>query len=155
MAGVGRRSRGRKTATAPARAPRGGGDSPNQDAGASARGRGRSGSGSRLGGKTRLLTAIEEKTVRAALAAGCTRDEAARLANISRSLLDTRLRAGEQLADVRVGQGRRERRRPRGVDPTPAEIALRAALIRRGWGDDRWGLRSPDPADLEGRYSGR
>lgn len=78
-----------------------------------------------------------------------TRCEAAAEIGITRQLLDTRLR--DQLADVRVGRGRRERRRAM-TDPTPEEIRLRAALVRRSWTPDRWGVREPDPLDAEGRY---
>lgn len=80
-----------------------------------------------------LLTADQELLIRAALEAGMTRDEAAAAAGISRSRLDTRLR--DQLADLRVGQGRRERRRGY-VDPTPEEIEQRAAEVRARWTDD-------------------
>ena len=89
------------------------------------------------------LTPAQEEAVRRALQAGATRDEAARLVGITRSRLDTRLR--DQLRDCRVGQGRRERHRQPQADPTPAEILLRAAAIRRAWPDHRW---LPDP--LEG-----
>ena len=30
------------------------------------------------------------------------------------------------------------------LDPSPAEIRLAAAVVRRGWGDDRWGDRHDD-----------
>lgn len=84
------------------------------------------------------------------MAAGSTRDEAARAAGISRSMLEQRLR--DQLKDLRVGRGRRERTRAY-VDPTPEEIRLRAAMVRRTWTPDRWGIREPDPSDGDGRYS--
>jgi hypothetical protein len=87
------------------------------------------------------------------MAAGATRDEAAAAAGITRSLLEARLL--DQLKDLRVGQGRRGRKRGPSVDPTPAEIRQRAALLRRSWTPDRWGIREPDPHDTDGRYSGR
>jgi hypothetical protein len=90
--------------------------------------------------------------IREAMAAGSTRDEAAAAAGISRSQLERRLL--DQLRDLRVGQGRRGRRRGPSVDPTPEEIRQRAALVRQTWTADRWGLRAPDPLDLDGRYGG-
>jgi hypothetical protein len=87
------------------------------------------------------------------MAAGATRDEAARAVGITRSLLEARLL--DQLRDLRVGQGRRGQRRPPAADPTPEQIAARTAAIRAGWTDDRWGLYEPDPHDTDGRYSGR
>ncbi len=79
----------------------------------------------------RLLSRRQEETIRAALIRGYTRDEAAALAGITRRRLDTRLR--DQLRDVRVGQGRRERERRSEDDPSPEEIAQRAAAIRATW----------------------
>lgn len=81
----------------------------------------------------KLLTASQLRTIRKALAAGATRDEAAFAAGITRRLLDTRLR--DQLADVRVGQGRRGLT-PRGEDPTPEEIARTTEIIRSRWNED-------------------
>lgn len=81
-----------------------------------------------------FLTADQERTVRRALLGGATRTEAAELAGITRQRLDTRLR--DQLADIRVGQGRREQRRQREPDPTPEEIAIRAAAIRETWSEE-------------------
>lgn len=78
----------------------------------------------------KLLTAVQESTVRRAIADGYTRDEAAALAGITPARLWARLR--DQLADVRVGRGRRGKRREF-VDPTEAEIAARAAEIRARW----------------------
>jgi hypothetical protein len=65
-------------------------------------------------------------------------------------MLEQRLR--DQLKDLRVGRGRRERARVY-VDPTPEEIRLRAAMVRRTWTPDRWGIREPDPMDGDGRYA--
>ena len=90
-----------------------------------------------------LLTPQQERLVRQALTEGATRTEAAALIGISRRRLDTRL--GDQLADVRVGQGRRERnRRTRwsdSDDPDPETIAARAAEIRSAWSEDEANLR--------------
>jgi hypothetical protein len=83
-----------------------------------------------------LLTPEQERIVREALVGGATRHEAAALIGITRQRLDTRLR--DQLKDLRVGQGRRERNRQPQADPEPWEIALRAAAIRRTWPPERW-----------------
>lgn len=83
--------------------------------------------------------------MRAALAAGESRDRAAALAGISRRRLDGRLR--DQLADVRVGRGRGGGRRLKAQEPappTPEEIRWAAALVREGWEPARWGVRPPD-----------
>lgn len=85
-------------------------------------------------GETRYLPRDVEQKLRRLLRRGATRDEAAAAAGISRSLLEQRLR--DQLADLRVGQGRRERKRRTYVDPTPEEIEQRAAEIRAAWTDD-------------------
>lgn len=93
--------------------------------------------------RAELLTPAQEREVRVALADGATRTEAAAMIGVSRRRLDTRLR--DQLADVRVGQGRRERnQRTRWQDiddPTPEEIASRAAEIRAGWTEEEANLR--------------
>jgi hypothetical protein len=81
-------------------------------------------------GETRYLPRAVERAVRRLLRQGATRDEAAAAVGITRSLLDTRLR--DQLADLRVGQGRRERGRTL-RDPTPKQIAARARAIRAKW----------------------
>ena len=90
--------------------------------------------------KPQLLSPEQEAIVREALIGGATRCEAAALIGITRQLLDTRLRAGEQLGDLRVGRGRRRGggAAERGPDPTPEEIAFRAAMIRRSWGPERY-----------------
>lgn len=80
------------------------------------------------------LTADQAAAVRAALEAGGTRDEAAAAAGIQRSLLDRHLRPGGHLAAVRGGR----RWRPPTPDPTPAEIAARAAELRARWPTERW-----------------
>lgn len=92
--------------------------------------------GNRRGGRARFLTPAEEQLIRTALASGLTRDEAAAAAEISRSRLEQRLR--DQLADVRVGRGRRERRRTPQPELTPDEIAYRAHLVRSRWPAERW-----------------
>ena len=76
------------------------------------------------------LTPEQERIVREAIVGGETRDEAAFLAGITRSRLDTRLR--DQMRDLRVGRGRRERQR-RPADPTFDEIRRRRLLIRSRW----------------------
>lgn len=61
---------------------------------------------------------------------GLTRCQAAAKVGITRQMLDSKLR--HELADVRVGRGRRPPGR-RVDDPTEAEIAERAAEIRSRW----------------------
>lgn len=85
-------------------------------------------------GETRYLPRDVEQMLRRLLRRGFTRDEAAAEVGITRSTLDARLR--DQLADLRVGQGRRERKRRTYVDPTPEEIEQRAAEIRAAWTED-------------------
>lgn len=99
--------------------------------------------------RKRLLTPQQERRLRILLPAGATRDEAAAEVGITRSLLDTRLR--DQLRDLRVGRGRRERRQPV-ADPTPEEIAARAAEVRRSWTEEerdrrRLNFSGPPPDD--------
>ena len=89
--------------------------------------------GDRRPGRFQPLTVEQEERVRTARAAGATRDEAAAAAGITRSRLDTRLR--DQLADVRVGQGRRERRREY-VYPTPEEIEQRKLEVQARWSEE-------------------
>lgn len=79
------------------------------------------------------LTDAQVVAVREALAAGGTRDQAARAAGITRSLLDRHMRPGGQLLALRGGR----RWRPPAVDPTPEEIAARAAELRAGWTEER------------------
>jgi hypothetical protein len=81
--------------------------------------------------QAKMLSRKQEETIRVALLSGYTRDQAAEMAGITRRRLDTRLR--DQLRDVRVGQGRRERERRYDDDPTPEQIAERAAAIRAEW----------------------
>lgn len=90
----------------------------------------------------RFLTADQERIVRDALAKGATHAEAAEAAGVTYRRLKTRLY--DQLLDVRVGQGRREAPRSCQRDPTPEEIAVAAAGIRKKWTPDRWGLHHPD-----------
>jgi len=87
-------------------------------------------------GQVRYLALAPDQEARArlAFAQGMRRDEVARLIGVSVSRLWMRLQ--DQLKDVRVGQGRREARRARHErepDPTPEQIAERAAAIRATW----------------------
>lgn len=82
------------------------------------------------------LTREQEHRARRAFEAGMTRDEVARLIGVKVSRLFERLK--DQLRDVRVGRGRRggrprKRSADRIPDPTPEEIAQRAAEIRSTW----------------------
>lgn len=88
--------------------------------------------------------------IRDAIARGATQSDAAALAGITYARLRSRMI--DQLADVRVGRGTGGGRRPsRGGDPTPAEIALAAAMLRRRWTPDRWGLHEPPGPAAAGR----
>lgn len=87
-----------------------------------------------------FLPPAVEMRVRKLLTEGATRDEAAALVGITRRRLDTRL--ADQLADLRVGQGRqargvrgrRRKRRPEDwSDITPEMIRERCAAIRSLW----------------------
>ena len=91
----------------------------------------------------RLLSPAQEQTIRRMLACGACHAEAAAAAGISYRRLKTRL--DDQLRDLRVGQGKGGGPK-RWRDPTPEEIAVAAAEIRRRWTPDRWGLREPDSA---------
>jgi hypothetical protein len=104
------------------------------------------------GNAKRLLTADQERTIREALAAGASHTEAAAAAGLTYRRLKTRL--DDQLRDVRVGRGRGGgRRRPdAGRDPTPVEIAVACALLRRRWTPDRWGLHAPDAGNDATRH---
>jgi len=90
-------------------------------------------------GNRTLLTPTQEQIVRDAIARGLTQDEAAWLAGVSRRLLVTRLQ--DQLADVRIGQGRGKKRRGE-VDPTEEEIEAMKAAIRSRNG------HTPPPEDF-------
>jgi hypothetical protein len=83
---------------------------------------------------SKWLSHAEEIAVRRAIAGGATRDEAAAAAGITPARLWTRLR--DQLSDVRVGRGRRERG-VRPPDPTPEEIVERAREVRERWSQER------------------
>lgn len=87
-----------------------------------------------------FLTDEQVLIVRQAIASGSTRDEAAAAAGITVSRLCCRLK--DQLADLRVGRGRR-RGGPIPPPPTPEEIRERAAEVRRGWGAERYGAKTP------------
>lgn len=90
-------------------------------------------------GNRTLLTPTQEAIVRDAIARGLTQDEAAWLAGVSRRLLVTRL--DDQLADVRIGQGRGKKRRAE-VDPTEEEIEAMKVSIRERNG------HTPPPDDF-------
>lgn len=79
--------------------------------------------------------------MRAAWAAGASRDETARAAGITTDLLVIRLR--DQLRDL-PRRGRGGNRRAPTPDPTPDEIAASAAELRKRWTLDRW---LPPPRD--------
>ena len=81
--------------------------------------------------KSVLLTAVQERVIREAVAEGETYIEAAWRAGIPYERLRWRIRTG-QLADLKVGQGRRERFRC-GPDPTFDEIRRRRLLVRSRW----------------------
>lgn len=87
----------------------------------------------------RWLTPLEEEIIRTHIAGGATRDEAASAAGVSTSVMTCRL--CDQLKDLRTGQGRRGLPRQDVPDPTPEQIAERAASIRAGWTELEWSLR--------------
>lgn len=102
------------------------------------------------------LTDEQADQLRRVLLAGATRDEAAALVGIRRRLLDTRLR--DQLADVRVGQGRQRLGRKRGPggrlledwpELTDQEIEQRKAQVRASWTEavrqERWNRNFSGP----------
>jgi len=78
---------------------------------------------------TRYLSPEQEAKAREMLLAGFSRDMAAQVIGVSSRLLAARLE--DQLADLRVGQGRGKKTRQ--PDPTPEEIRERAAAVRRTW----------------------
>jgi hypothetical protein len=81
------------------------------------------------------------------LAAGAGHRDVAQAIGVTYRRLLTRFE--DQLADVRVGRGRGGGpRRP--ADPSPEEIAVVAAGIRRNWPDERW-IGLPDPGPRPGR----
>jgi hypothetical protein len=98
----------------------------------------------------RLLSPEQELTIRDMLARGATHADAAAAVGITYRALKTRL--ADQLRDLRVGQGRGGGARRRAADPTPAEIAVAAAALRRRWTPDRWGLREPEGLADTGRH---
>lgn len=88
------------------------------------------------GSLPQLLSPEQERAVRAAWAAGATRDEAAAAAGVSPGIIRQRL--ADQLRDLpRRGRGGC-RRRLRSSPPTPEEIAAMAAELRHGWTPERW-----------------
>jgi hypothetical protein len=104
----------------------------------------------RGGSPKRLLTAEQERTVRDMLAGGATHAAAAAAAGISYRRLKTRL--DDQLRDLRVGQGRGGGACRQDRDPTPEEIAVAAAGVRKRWTPDRWGIREPEGLADTGRH---
>lgn len=85
---------------------------------------------SRFAPKT--ITPDQERLLRKYLLKdGYTRCEAAAAVGITRQLLDSKLR--HELADVRVGRGRRRSGKRLEEDPDEDEIARRAADIRSRW----------------------
>lgn len=95
-----------------------------------------------------LLSPEQEQTARRMLADGAGHRDVAQAIGVTYRRLLTRFE--DQLADVRVGRGRGGGPR-RQADPTPEEIAVVAAGLRRAWGDDRWGIGLPDPGPRPGR----
>jgi hypothetical protein len=90
-----------------------------------------------------LLSPEQEQTARRMLAAGAGHRDVAQAIGISYRRLLTRF--GDQLADAKVGRGRGGGPR-RHADPTPEEISVGAAGLRRAWSDERWiGLPAPGP----------
>ena len=94
-----------------------------------------------------MLTPEQERIARAALAAGATAASAAISAGISYQRIKWALYETGQLADVRVGQGRRGSVRPiyQCCDPTEAEIEAAKLRIRAIKGE------LPDFSDARGR----
>lgn len=104
--------------------------------------------------ETLWLTAEQERAVRLAYAEGLTRTEAALAAGITRQFLDTRLR--DQLRDLRVGQGRRGRKRRRRLaDLTLDELLDAIAAVRARWSPtDELNHRVSTWDHYEGRWDG-
>ena len=94
-----------------------------------------------------LLSPEQEQTARRMLAAGAGHRDVAQAIGISYRRLLTRF--GDQLADAKVGRGRGGGPR-RHADPTPEEISVGAAGLRRAWSDERW-IGLPDPGPRPGR----
>jgi transposase len=102
----------------------------------------------RPGGRVkRLLKPEEEATIRQAVADGLNWRQVAELIGWSYSAI--RQRREDQLRDLRVGRGRG--RKSRSSDPTEEEIEVAAALLRRKWTDDRWGIGEPTSTPRSGR----
>lgn len=92
--------------------------------------------------RRRLLSPEQEQTVRREIAAGATWAEAALAAGVAYRRIQERKR--DQLRDLRTGQGKRGGRGRAVRDPTPEEIAIATAALRRRWTPDRWGVHEPD-----------
>ena len=106
------------------------------------------------------LTPEQVELLARVLLAGATRDEAAALVGIRRRLLDTRL--NDQLAHVRVGQGRQRIGRKRGSggrllddwpEISPEELEQRKAQVRASWTEEvrqqRWNRNFSGPINEE------
>lgn len=91
-----------------------------------------------------LLSADQERTARELWIAGGSRDEVARAVGVTIDVLQARM--ADQLKDL-PRRGRGGNRRDPQPDPTPEEIAARAAELRATWTPDRWlpDPREPDP----------
>jgi hypothetical protein len=87
-----------------------------------------------------LLTPDQEREARRMLAAGAGHRDVAQAIGVTYRRLLTRFE--DQLADAKVGRGRGGGPR-RHADPTPEEIAVVTAGIRRNWSDERWGIGLP------------
>lgn len=95
-----------------------------------------------------LLSPDQEREARRMLAAGAGHRDVASAIGVTYRRLLTRF--DDQLADAKVGRGRGGGPR-RQADPSPEEIAVVAAGLRRAWGDDRWGIDLPAPGPRPGR----
>lgn len=104
----------------------------------------------RGGSRLLSLTPDQERIVRESIAAGATWAEAAVAAGVPYRRLQSRKE--DQLRDLRTGQGKRGGRGKAVRDPTPAEIALSCAALRRRWSLDRWGFHEPDGPMDTGRH---
>jgi hypothetical protein len=89
--------------------------------------------------RKRLLTDEQIEVVRRAWTDGLPRDAVAAAAGITVDTLNAR--RGDQLADLPSrGRGYGGGRSTSGPDPTPDEIRVMCAALRRGWSLERWGL---------------
>lgn len=100
-------------------------------------------------GVWRRLTPEQERVIRDAIESGETRSEAAFRAGITAQFLETRMR--DQLADLRVGQGRGGGCRGV-VDPTFEEIRRRRLLVRSRWSPATETARRSAPLNFGDRW---